>query len=95
VTDSFPALDLEGENGREPETRDGMTHHVKHRLVREHLERGSHDIDVKAVGYSPRRYQAVCLDCEWMSNVGTGDEADKALVKHRDQTVAAAQARNG
>ena len=70
-----------------------MTHHVIHRLVRDYIERGSHDIDVVAAGYKPRRYQAVCLDCGWKSTVGTGGQADKALIRHRDETVTAAQTR--
>lgn len=71
-----------------------MSHHVQHRLVRDYLERGSHDIDVKVIRYSPREYQAVCLDCDWKSSVGTGSYADKALIKHRDETVAASQERD-
>jgi hypothetical protein len=70
-----------------------VTHHVTHRLVRDYIGRGSHDIDVKMIRRTPREYQAVCLECDWKSAVGTGTEADKALVNHRDETVAAAQAR--
>ena len=70
-----------------------MTHHVTHRLVRDYIGRGSHDIDVKMIRRTPREYQAVCLECDWKSAVGTSTEADKALVKHRDEAVAAAQAR--
>lgn len=71
-----------------------MTHHVTHRLVRDYIGRGSHNIDVKITRYKPRAYQAVCLDCDWKSPVGTGTEADNALLKHRDESLAAAQARN-
>jgi hypothetical protein len=68
-----------------------VTHHVIHRLIRGYIERGSHDIDVVTAGYKPRRYQADCLDCRWKSTVGTGGDADKALIRHRDETVTAAQ----
>ena len=68
-----------------------MTHHVIHRLVRGYIERGSHDIDVVVAGYKPRTYEAVCLDCGWKSTVGTGRDADKSLIRHRDETVKAAQ----
>jgi hypothetical protein len=70
-----------------------MTHHVIHRLVRDYIERGSHDIDVVVAGYRPRRYQAVCLDCPRKSAVGTASEADKVLKKHKDETVAARERR--
>ncbi len=65
---------------------------MPHRLVRDYLSSGSHDVSVPPVSYSPRRYQAVCKTpgCGWKSPVGTGLEADKALIKHRDETVAAA-----
>jgi hypothetical protein len=72
-----------------------MTHHVIHRLVKDYLARGSHDIDVKEASHTPREYYAACNDCGWRSPVGTGDEADKALIKHRDDTVAAAQRQGG
>lgn len=71
-----------------------MTHHVVHRLVRAYIPRGSHDIDVRVASYTPRRYYADCNDCDWKSSIGTGNEADKALLKHRDETVAAAKRRN-
>ena len=64
-----------------------MTHHVVHRLVRDDIPRGAHDIDVKEASHKPRRYYAACNDCEWKSPVGTAAEADKALETHRDDTV--------
>ncbi len=64
-----------------------MTHHVIHRLVRDDIARGAHDIDVKRASLKPRRYYAACNECEWKSNVGTAAEADRALEKHRDETV--------
>ena len=64
-----------------------MSHHVIHRLVRDYISRGAHDIDVKRASNKPRRYYAACNECEWMSTVGTGAEADSALEKHRDETV--------
>ena len=72
-----------------------MTHHVIHRLVKEYIRQGSHDIDVVRAQEKPRRYQAICQDCTWKSMVGTGQQADKALIKHRDDTMAAARARHG
>jgi hypothetical protein len=73
----------------------GMTHHVIHRLVKDHIAQGSHDIDVVRAQEKPRRYQAICHDCAWKSNVGTATVADNALMKHRDDMVAAAKARRG
>jgi hypothetical protein len=70
-----------------------MTDHVIHGLVRDYTERGSHDIDVVVAGYRPGRYQAVCLDCPRKSAVGTVSEADKALINHQDETVAARERR--
>lgn len=72
-----------------------MTHHVIHRLVKGYIAQGSHDIDVVRAHEKPRRYQAICHECAWKSAVGTAKVADKALERHRDETIAAAKARRG
>jgi hypothetical protein len=41
-----------------------MSHHIIHRLVRDDLVRGSHDIDVKRASENPRRYYADCKECD-------------------------------
>jgi hypothetical protein len=72
-----------------------VTHHVIHRLVKDHIAQGSHDIDVVRAQEKPRRYQAICHECAWKSVVGTAKVADTALESHRDDTIAAAKARRG
>lgn len=66
---------------------------MKHRLVRDYLAFGAHDMSVVEKQHQPRLYQAVCHEpgCNFVGSVTTGSKADAEVVQHRDDTILAAQ----
>jgi MoxR-like ATPase len=55
--------------------------------IRELAAQGGHDLMVRAVNYNPRRYQAVCKDCDWRSQIGTGTDVDREALMHAEATT--------